>query len=114
MTAPQPTLRLKQKGPPRLRERPSQNASAAALLGTTLQRLHLAVLAPVGEVDHQPDHQPDKEPQPVGPAEAVDHRTADDHARGRDERNRRDSEGPRQIRTPATQDPDSDAYQHKG
>src|SRR5262245_29461850 len=70
--------------------------------------LHFAVSAAVAEVDDQADEEPDDQPQPVRPTKAIDHRTADEDARRRNERDRRYLECARQVRTAAAQDPDTD------
>src|SRR5438105_6256095 len=38
-----------------------------------LERLDLAVMAPIGEVNHQADKQPNNQPSPVHPAQLVHH-----------------------------------------
>src|SRR5262245_56299350 len=60
-------------------------------------RLEPAVRPAVAEVEREADRQPHAEPQPVGPAEAVDHRAADDDAERRDDLNRRHAEGALEV-----------------
>src|SRR3954453_3528619 len=83
-------------------------ASASGFLRVALQT---AVLHAVAEVEHEADRQPHAEPQPVGPAEAVNHRAADDDAENRDERQRRHDEGARNLRPADAHDPDPRADQ---
>src|SRR5882724_3402839 len=78
-----------------------------------IERLHLAVFASVAEVDRQADQQPDEQAQPIGPTEAIDHRTADYDACRRNQRDRGHLEGALQIWAAAPQDPDSDTYENE-
>src|SRR5690349_7024877 len=70
-----------------------------------------AVVPAVREVEREADDQPDEQPQPVRPAEAVDHRAADGDAQNRHDRQRRDDEAPLHVRPSPTHDPDADAHE---
>src|SRR5262245_55261623 len=73
-----------------------------------------AVTAAVAEVERQPDDEPHGEPRPVGPAETVDHRAADQDSGGGDERHRRHPERALEIRPLLPHDPHAGADQDEG
>src|ERR1700733_10537026 len=75
----------------------TEATSAPRFVGVELKP---AVLHAVAEVEDEADRQPHAEPQPVGPAQAVDHRAADQDAEDRDQRQRRHDEGARDLRPP--------------
>src|SRR3954454_21571498 len=72
----------------------TRTKSAPGFCGVGLQP---AVLHSVAEVDHKANPHPHAEPQPVGPADAVDIRAADDDSEHRDQRQRRDHEATRNF-----------------
>src|SRR5690606_29044064 len=74
----------------------------------------LAVLLAVAEVDHYPDDEPARQTQPVRPAEAVDHRTADDHPGRCDQRDGRHLEAAFEVRTLTAHQPHARAHEDEG
>ena len=73
-------------------DRPESLHRAAVVL------LDAAVVAAVGEIDHQPDDQPDDQPRPVDPAELVHHVAVEEDAQDGHERHPRRAERARLAR----------------
>lgn len=79
-----------------------------------MRRVDAAVALAVTEVEDEADQQPDDQSHPVGPAEAVNHRTAGDDAEDRDERCGRDPEPPFKLGISHAHDPDTGTNKNEG
>src|SRR5579863_8283911 len=75
--------------------------------------LHLAVVAAVGKVNHQPNYQPDDEPCPGLPAQAEHHQQRYGDAHNWSERNPWSHERARYISSTRPENPNSGADDHE-
>ena len=68
---------------------------------------------PVAEVEDQPNQQPDNQPHPIGPAEAVNHGTADNDTQRRNNRQRWHTEASFYVRAPPPHNPHTRAHKNE-